>query len=319
MGELAAIRSLQELEAVIGRGIKSFIDTGLALAEIRDQRLYRVDFATFEDYCQKKWNWTRQRSNQLIDAARVAVNLTTIVVKPLNEAQARELVRLPPDRQREIAATIDFQQITAAEIRARVKDVLQSMKSQISEAKPGRGWSRYTTKKIEDAIVRAAALPQPISRAQLHELLGSKAKSRNDHQWKRVLKLLPWVRVRFFADDRLELTIIKDLREICRREHRGGELPMEFLVRFFKEFMHRRKEADLANKKRIWNPDAICKVDLIEILTWVEDEVQSYINGTPANARGNTDKPSKTGARLKHDHETTVRINSADAGTGAAV
>lgn len=39
---------LKELESVIERGTKTFIEVGYALAEIRDQRLYRQTHATFE-------------------------------------------------------------------------------------------------------------------------------------------------------------------------------------------------------------------------------------------------------------------------------
>jgi len=37
----------------------------------------------------------------LIVASGVAENLTTIVVKPINEAQARPLTKLPPEQQKE--------------------------------------------------------------------------------------------------------------------------------------------------------------------------------------------------------------------------
>lgn len=86
---------LAEAEAVIERGIKTFIEVGEALASVRDNRLYRADFATFEDYCRERWGFSRQRALQLIDASEVA---TTIVVTglpaPANEAQARELAPL---------------------------------------------------------------------------------------------------------------------------------------------------------------------------------------------------------------------------------
>jgi hypothetical protein len=42
---------------------------------------------------------TKSRANQLIDASEVMQNLTTIVVKPANEAQARPLAQLEPEEQ----------------------------------------------------------------------------------------------------------------------------------------------------------------------------------------------------------------------------
>ena len=39
-----------ELEAVIEANMKGFVLVGMALAKIRDQRLYRIQYPTFEDY-----------------------------------------------------------------------------------------------------------------------------------------------------------------------------------------------------------------------------------------------------------------------------
>jgi hypothetical protein len=113
---------LATLEAIIQNGLRTFIEVGNALLEIRDERLYREQgFKTFEDYCQKRWGWGRNYANKQIIAAEVIQNLGTNVPKPKNEAQARELARLPVEQQREIAATIDFSTATAAEIRQQVR------------------------------------------------------------------------------------------------------------------------------------------------------------------------------------------------------
>ena len=56
------LHRLSELEALIERGQQTFIEVGLALTEIRDSKLYRQDFATFDQYCEKRWGWTRQPS-----------------------------------------------------------------------------------------------------------------------------------------------------------------------------------------------------------------------------------------------------------------
>lgn len=80
---------LETLESVIEQGKQTFIDVGRALLEIRDSRLYRENYKTFEDYCREKWGWSRPRAYQLIDAA----SLSTIV-DIQNEAQAREFTPL---------------------------------------------------------------------------------------------------------------------------------------------------------------------------------------------------------------------------------
>src|SRR5574343_438884 len=92
-----------QLEATIERGMQTFVEVGLALMEIRDGRLYRAEFGTFEEYCQERWGWTDRRARMLISAAGVMDNLktgTTVPVLPANEAQVRPLATLPPDLQR---------------------------------------------------------------------------------------------------------------------------------------------------------------------------------------------------------------------------
>jgi protein gp37 len=118
----ATAQRLAVLEAVIQNGLRTFIEVGNALLEIRNDRLYREQgFATFEDYCRKRWGWGRNYVNKQIAAAEVVKNLGTTVPNVITERQARELVRLPAEQQREVAATIDFNHTTAAEVRTAVE------------------------------------------------------------------------------------------------------------------------------------------------------------------------------------------------------
>lgn len=64
-------RSLENLEKVSERGVESFLATGSALKEIRDQRLYQEDHKTFESYLKTKWGFDRSYANRLIDASDV--------------------------------------------------------------------------------------------------------------------------------------------------------------------------------------------------------------------------------------------------------
>lgn len=82
---------LVELEAVVERGLASFVEVGQALMEIRDARLYRQSHGTFEDYCRARWALARNRAYQLIEAADVSKILD---IPPTVESQARELAPL---------------------------------------------------------------------------------------------------------------------------------------------------------------------------------------------------------------------------------
>jgi regulator of replication initiation timing len=93
---------LSELEAVIERGFQTFLEVGAALAAVRDARLYRAEYATFEDYCQARWGMTRRNANHLIGAVDVVDSLGTTVPKPANERQARALGKVPEGERPEV-------------------------------------------------------------------------------------------------------------------------------------------------------------------------------------------------------------------------
>ncbi len=97
----AEAQELLQLETVIEHGLHTFVDVGTALLKIRDSRLYRTAFDTFEDYCRQRWGMARNYANKMILAAEVAGNLGTIVpILPMTESQARPLAALPPEAQR---------------------------------------------------------------------------------------------------------------------------------------------------------------------------------------------------------------------------
>ena len=89
-------REFARAERTIARGLRSFLAVGMALKEIRDKRLYRQRYDTFEEYCIRRWDFSRIRAYQICAASEVAASLSTIVNIPLpdNEAQTRPLTRL---------------------------------------------------------------------------------------------------------------------------------------------------------------------------------------------------------------------------------
>lgn len=99
--EITTVESkrLVTLEKTISKGEKIFIEVGLALAEIRDAKLYRENHDTFEDYCREKWGWGRQRGYELIYAAKAVNELPENVIKKItNEGQASALMKVPPPK-----------------------------------------------------------------------------------------------------------------------------------------------------------------------------------------------------------------------------
>lgn len=92
MSGLPDRRRLTELEGVIERGRQTFVEVGEALAEIRDQRLYRDTHGTFEDYCRERWSMDRVNAHRHIEAAQVVGMLSTDN-RPSTVRQTRELAR----------------------------------------------------------------------------------------------------------------------------------------------------------------------------------------------------------------------------------
>lgn len=98
-----ATQQLSDCESRIERNLQGFYEVGKALAEIRDERLYHIDyggdFETFEKYVKSRWGWDRIRAYQLIEAAEVNADVNHGLH---NERQARELSKLDtPEERRE--------------------------------------------------------------------------------------------------------------------------------------------------------------------------------------------------------------------------
>lgn len=133
---------LGELEGIIRENLKAWYAVGMAMIEIRENRLYRnSDGRTWEGYCREIFDMSHQHADRQIAAAKVIENLTPIGVKedgsvdwellPANEAQARELARLEPPEQQQVwqqlieekreKEAVDRQKITAKAVKKAVK------------------------------------------------------------------------------------------------------------------------------------------------------------------------------------------------------
>jgi hypothetical protein len=98
-------QELTRLEAIIERGLETFLEVGTALLKIREVKLYRRDYKTFADYCRGRWGKSRGEAYRLIDAVEVASNIKMspigdIQELPKTENVVRPLVSLTPEDQR---------------------------------------------------------------------------------------------------------------------------------------------------------------------------------------------------------------------------
>lgn len=124
---LTESKQLVSLEKTIEAGQKTFVEVGLALAEIRASRLYRADHSTFEEYCHSKWGWSRVHVHRVIDAAE------TVGMLPMgnksqvtSERQARELSKASPAKRAEVLEAVAAKgPVTAKAIREEIQEAVE--------------------------------------------------------------------------------------------------------------------------------------------------------------------------------------------------
>lgn len=102
-----AQQRLDYCEKVIQEGRETFVKVGNALIEIREAKLYRAGYSTFEEYLSKRWGLQRQRAYELMDASQVvntvsenSDGLPAAIAPPQKEAHAAPLAVLPPQLQK---------------------------------------------------------------------------------------------------------------------------------------------------------------------------------------------------------------------------
>src|SRR4051794_28216725 len=69
---------LTTLERVIDRGVATFVEVGLALAEIRDRQLFRVTHPSFKAYVEDRWGFGQQWAYGNMYSAQVAQAIISV-------------------------------------------------------------------------------------------------------------------------------------------------------------------------------------------------------------------------------------------------
>jgi len=147
-------RYLADLKT-IRKGVAVFYEVGKALARIKDGKLYRLDYTTWDEFCKAELDNTTRHADRWIEGAKIIDDLREgesdmpfidVVAEvensvPKNEAQARQLKRLKTREERKKAWTLVQQKasernqpITAEMIIEAVNEV--SPKNVKTEPKP---------------------------------------------------------------------------------------------------------------------------------------------------------------------------------------
>lgn len=103
MNQLIDQQELTELESIIEKGLDTAINVGKALATIRDKKLYKDQYGTFQQYCEQRWGFSRQRGYQLI-----AANEMSTIVDIDHESWARALNDLTDPLEKKTAIMLAY-------------------------------------------------------------------------------------------------------------------------------------------------------------------------------------------------------------------
>lgn len=136
-------RAFADAEAVIGRGLGTFLEVGRALMAIREGRLYRSTHPTFETYCRDRWDMSRSLGYRFIDAAETVAVLPTSAPLPTAESQVRPLSVLPlGERPRTWAEAVKDAGGKVPTARA-VREVVNRRAGKAPKPKRTRGWPKF--------------------------------------------------------------------------------------------------------------------------------------------------------------------------------
>jgi hypothetical protein len=146
----------EQLELVIKSANDMNARAVQALTEIRDKRLYRNKYATFEDYCRLRWGHSRAQINREIAAAHVVEVLAPIGAKIENESVARPLVGLT-DEQMVAAFEVAKEQAGDKPLTAKIIRKAAAQFKPERPAKPVVEKSRNTTRPVLDPVFQQLA------------------------------------------------------------------------------------------------------------------------------------------------------------------
>jgi hypothetical protein len=132
-------KSLAADEAIIYKGLNTFVEVGLALARIKDGKKYRAaGFSTFKEYCQESWDMSNPRAYQIISASEVVKKMSTNVdILPNSEAQVRPLLKIKDPVKQRIAWQKAVE--TAPNGKPTQKHVASIVATHLPPSKPSKG------------------------------------------------------------------------------------------------------------------------------------------------------------------------------------
>ena len=169
-------RELAVQESRIAAGLSAFVDVGDALLKIKEAKLYRQSYPTWEGYLQSRWGMSESQSMRLISASQICREIAaTGVTPPQIESHARELRSVPEGERaklwQEITTEIPAEELTAEQIADKVASKIKKKPKRARHKKPanvklkGKGW-KVTIERSTASVDVVAALQEAIDAYQ---------------------------------------------------------------------------------------------------------------------------------------------------------
>jgi hypothetical protein len=163
-----------ELEKVIEGGLQEFLKVGAALATLRSKRLFRTEFATFEEYVRTKFALARSSADQLIRSAQTAqvlleagvelpANTTATVLRPIASLPGEELQVACWEFAQSLAPARGVTQPLIARLVRVVRNALENADQHTGPARCG-GFHKGGPKRSRESPERETPFVRPIER-----------------------------------------------------------------------------------------------------------------------------------------------------------
>jgi len=145
---------LETLERTIENGLPAFTAVGKALLQIREEKLYRLYYKSFEEYCRDRWALEHSHAYELMRSAEVSRNLETSAIAevlPTREYQICALTSLSPEQQikawtQAVAETGTGKAPTGDLVRRVVARMKTHMSKERRQNKLAEGWTEEELK-----------------------------------------------------------------------------------------------------------------------------------------------------------------------------
>jgi hypothetical protein len=165
---LAEAVRLLACEKIIHSSKREFVRVGIALEEIRDKKLYRIKHGSFQEYCIKRWGFQRSYGYQLIESAKVAVQVSDM--SDINARQAQALAKVPEEKRAAVlksagaSGPITAKAITKAAAQVAKPDIILDETGYPIPEKAMRFWNRR--QEVQDLLSRVSSIKSVLRVAQ---------------------------------------------------------------------------------------------------------------------------------------------------------